>query len=197
MIREVCERRSIRAFLDTPVERQDIEEILQSATLAPSSKNRQPWKFIVVQGAAKDKMLDAFRTGIAREESGDALLPQSKKYIEGAKHTVRIMAQAPAVILALNPLGKGALADLTPEERVYEICNIQSLSAAVQNMLLAATEKGLGSLWICDIFFAYKELCAWLGDRGELLAAVAIGYPNETPPARPRKPLGEVVEWLE
>ncbi|MBD5400100.1 MAG: nitroreductase family protein [Treponema sp.] len=191
----IRDRRSIRTFLDIPVERQDIEDILQSAVLAPSSKNRQPWKFVVVQGEAKAEMLKAFRTGIAREESGDALLPQSKKYIEGAKLTVHSMEQAPVVILALNPLGKGVLANLTPEERVYETCNIQSLSASLQNMLLAATEKGLGSLWICDIFFAYKELCAWLGDQGELIAAVAIGRTNESPAVRPRKSLTDVVEW--
>ncbi len=195
MIQAIRDRRSIRAFLDTPVNRQDIEDILQSAVLAPSSKNRQPWKFVVVQGAAKTEMLKAFRTGVAREESGDALLPQSRKYIEGAKYTIQILEQAPVVIFAINPLGKGVLADLTPEERVYETCNIQSLSAAVQNMLLAATEKGLGSLWICDIFFAYQELCAWLGDQGELIAAVAIGHPNETPNARPRKVLTDVVAW--
>lgn len=195
MIQAIRDRRSIRAFLDTPVNRQDIEDILQSAVLAPSSKNRQPWKFVVVQGAAKTEMLKAFHTGVAREESGDALLPQSRKYIEGAKYTIQILEQAPVVIFAINPLGKGVLADLTPEERVYETCNIQSLSAAVQNMLLAATEKGLGSLWICDIFFAYQELCAWLGDQGELIAAVAIGHPNETPNARPRKVLTDVVAW--
>ena len=195
MIQAIRDRRSIRTFLDIPVERQDIEDILQSAVLAPSSKNRQPWKFVVVQGEAKAEMLKAFRTGIAREESGDALLPQSKKYIEGAKLTVHSMEQAPVVILALNPLGKGVLANLTLEERVYETCNIQSLSASLQNMLLAATKKGLGSLWICDIFFAYKELCAWLGDQGELIAAVAIGRTNESPAARPRKSLTDVVEW--
>lgn len=195
MIQAIRDRRSIRTFLDAPIERQDIEDILQNAICAPSSKNRQPWKFVVVQEAAKAEMLKAFRTGIVREESGDALLPQSQKYIEGAKHTVQIMEQAPVVILALNPLGKGVLENLTPEERIYETCNMQSLSAAIQNMLLAATEKGLGSLWICDIFFAYKELCAWLGDQGELIAAVAIGYTTETPSARPRKPLAEVVEW--
>lgn len=195
MIQAIRDRRSIRTFLDIPVERQDIEDILQSAVLAPSSKNRQPWKFVVVQGEAKAEMLKAFRTGIAREESGDALLPQSKKYIEGAKLTVHSIEQAPVVILALNPLGKGVLANLTPEERVYETCNIQSLSASLQNMLLAATKKGLGSLWICDIFFAYKELCAWLGDQGELIAAVAIGHTNESPAARPRKSLTDVVEW--
>ncbi len=64
-------------------------------------------------------------------------------------------------------------------------------------MLLAATEKGIGSLWICDIYFAYEELCEWLNAEGELLAAAAFGYPEEAPKARPRKRLDEVVEWRE
>ena len=62
-------------------------------------------------------------------------------------------------------------------------------------MLLTATERGIGSLWICDIYFAYEELCQWLGDEGQLLAAIAFGYPDEQPNARPRKALDEVVEW--
>ena len=62
-------------------------------------------------------------------------------------------------------------------------------------MLLAATEKGIGSLWICDIFFAYPELCDWLNAEGELLAAVAFGYPAEAPNPRPRRGIEEVVEW--
>lgn len=84
---------------------------------------------------------------------------------------------------------------LTIEERVYEICNIQSIGAAIQNMLLAATEKGIGSLWICDIYFAYPELCKWLDSDGQLVAAVAFGYPKEFPNERPRKKMDTVVEW--
>ena len=62
-------------------------------------------------------------------------------------------------------------------------------------MLLAATEKGIGSLWICDIYFAYSELCDWLNREGQLVAAVAFGYPNESPKERPRKRMEDVVEW--
>ena len=83
---------------------------------------------------------------------------------------------------------------MTPEEHIYEICNVQSISASVQNMLLTATEKGIGSLWICDIYFAYAELCQWLGDDGQLIAALAFGYPDEHAKAGPRKKLEDVVE---
>ena len=195
MIPAINERRSIRKFLNKPISEQDIIDILQSGIKAPSSKNRQPWNYIVVQEKAKEEMLKVFREGICREEMKDALLPQSKKYISGAKYTVEILEQAPVVIFAVNPLGKGVLTDLTPEERIYEICNIQSISASIQNMLLEATQKGLGSLWICDIYFGYAELCEWLNAKGELLAAVALGYPDESPKERPRKKIEDIVEW--
>ena len=122
-------------------------------------------------------------------------MPQSKQYIATAKYTVDIMSEAPTVIFVDNTLGKSILADLTLEEHVYEICNIQSISASIQNMLLAATEKGIGSLWICDIYFAYPELYEWLDSEGQLIAAIAFGYPNEFPKERPRKNIDDIVEW--
>ncbi|MCI8926042.1 MAG: nitroreductase family protein [Lachnospiraceae bacterium] len=191
----IYDRRSIRKFTDRPISQEDITDIIQSGIKAPSSKNRQPWKYIVVQGNAKEEMLKVFRQGIEREEKDNALLPLSKQHIAAAKYTVDIMAEAPIIVFVVNSLGKSILTELTPEEHVYEICNIQSISASIQNMLLAATEKGIGSLWICDIYFAYSELCKWLDSDGQLIAAIAFGYPNEFPKERPRKKLEDIVEW--
>lgn len=174
MIAEIYNRRSIRKFSDKPISQKDIMDIIQSGMKAPSSKNRQPWKYIVIQGNAKVDMLKVFRQGIDREENENALLPQSKQHIAAAKYTVDIMEEAPAVIFVVNSLGKDILSEMTPEEHIYEICNIQSISASIQNMLLAATEKGIGSLWICDIYFAYSELCKWLNSDGQLIAAIGV-----------------------
>ena len=195
MISAIYDRRSIRKFKDKPISQKDITEIIQSGIKAPSSKNGQPWKYIVIQGNAKEEMLKVFRKGIEREENDSALLPQSKQYIVGAKYTVDIMEEAPVIVFVVNSLGKNILAELTPEEHIYEICNIQSISASIQNMLLSATEKGIGSLWICDIYFAYSELCKWLDDDGQLIAAIAFGYPDEFPEERPRKKIDDIVEW--
>ena len=57
MISEIYDRRSIRKFSDKPVSQKDIVDILESGIKAPSSKNRQPWKYIVIQGNAKAEML--------------------------------------------------------------------------------------------------------------------------------------------
>lgn len=150
---------------------------------------------MVIQGQAKADMLRAFRAGIQREKTGRALLPDSSRHLGGAEYTVRIMEQAPVVIFVLNSEGKGMFASLDDEERIYELCNIQSVSAAIENMLLEAADMGIGSLWICDIFFAYEELCGWMDCGDELVAAVAFGYAEESPSPRPRKRLEDVVVW--
>jgi len=195
MISAIYDRRSIRKFLDKPIPQNDIVDIIQSGIKAPSSKNRQPWKYIVLQGNAKKEMIEVFRRGMEREEHEAALLPQSRQHIAAAKHTADVMAEAPVIIFVVNPLGKSILTEWTPEERISEICNIQSIGASIENMLLAAAEKGIGSLWICDIYFAYPELCEWLNSDGQLIAAVAFGYPKEFPEERPRKRMEDVVVW--
>ena len=88
MISAIYDRRSIRKFTDRPISQEDITDIIQSGIKAPSSKNRQPWKYIVVQGNAKEEMLKVFRQGIEREEKDNALLPLSKQHIAAAKYTV-------------------------------------------------------------------------------------------------------------
>jgi nitroreductase len=62
-------------------------------------------------------------------------------------------------------------------------------------MLLAATEMGIGSLWICDVFFAYRELTEWLSESGEMIAAITFGYPLESPNERLRKKLPDILSW--
>ncbi len=194
MLSAISNRRSIRKYLNRPVEKSAIEEILLAGCLAPSSKNRQPWKFIVVMGNEKDVMIEIMKRGLEREKE-HPLLPESSPYLDGAWYTLQIMAQAPAVIFIVNPLGLDIHSPLTPEQHVSELCNAQSIGAAIENMTLTATELGLGSLWICDTYFAYDELNRWLDAGGELAAAMAVGYADEAPRPRPRKPLEEITQW--
>ncbi len=192
---EIWQRRSIRHFSDSPVHAETLCEILRAGMAAPSSKNRQPWKFVVVSGEAKAGMIAAMQAGIAREKHGTPLLPESREHIAGAEHTLKIMRCAPVTVFVTNPIGRSLFQSLTPEERIAEICNIQSVGAAMENMALAAEGLGLGSLWIGDIFFAYEELTHWLDADGELMAAMAFGYPAEHPEKRPRKSLADIIEW--
>ena len=122
-------------------------------------------------------------------------MPGSRQYLNGAEHTLEIMLQAPVVIFVMNPMGLNLNQTLSPEERIYEICNAKSIGAAIENMTLAATELGLGSLWICDTYFAYQELQSCLKTEGELFAAMTLGYADEAPQQRPRKTFSDAVEW--
>lgn len=82
MISAIYDRRSIRKFIDKPIPQKDIIDIIQSGIKAPSSKNRQPWKYIVIQGDIKEEMLEVFRQGIEREENDSALLPESRQAMD-------------------------------------------------------------------------------------------------------------------
>lgn len=68
MIQEIENRRSIRKYKPDAVSKEILEHIIYSATLAPSAKNRQPWKFIVYQGKEKDRLVDVMRNGINSEK---------------------------------------------------------------------------------------------------------------------------------
>lgn len=194
VLETIAHRRSIRKFQSAPVPKALLEEILRAGMLAPSAKNRQPWRFVVTLGEEKEKATQVMARGIEREKALP-LLPESKWALADAEHSLHIMEQAPAVIYIVNPFGLELNRALTPEERIYELCNTQSVGAAIQNMSLAADALGLGSLWIANTFFAYQELREYLGTEGALLSALAIGYPDESPSPRPRKDWDEIVEW--
>ena len=78
-----------------------------------------------------------------------------------------------SVIFCIHTLGLPLSQTLTVEERVSEICNVQSIGAALENMTLAAAGLGLGSLWICDTYFAQPELCLSLIHISTLLPSVS------------------------
>lgn len=194
MIKTIEDRRSIRKFDDREVPREMLEQIITAGLCAPSAKNRQPWKFVIAADKAKDDALSAMERGLEREKR-EPLLPESVGYIADAENTLNVMRQSSSVIFVVNTLSADLSRMLTVEERVYEICNAQSIGAAVQNMSLAAVELGLGSLWVCNTFFAQRELNEWLNTDGELFAALAVGYPAEFPLTRPRKSQSETVDW--
>jgi F420 biosynthesis protein FbiB-like protein len=182
----IAERRSIRKFKDAPIADEVIETVLTAATQAPSSKNRQPWRFVVVKGDHRTEMVRIMRESIDRlkEQSIDT---------GSAKWTANVMEQAPVTVFVFD--GHTPRQRL-PRESGGDFVNMQSIGAAIQNMLLAALDLGLGSLWICDVLYAYDALCDWLKQEHQMIAAVSFGCPDEQPGPRPRKPLSEVTVWF-
>ena len=191
----ISKRRSIRKFIDKDIPIELIKKILNSAMQAPSAKNRQPWKFIVVTNNEKVEMLEAMQAGIENERNHLGLLPNSLQFLNGAQNTMKMMEQAPITVFVFNTADNYFWDETTIENKFSDMANIQSIGASIENMLLAATDLGIGSLWICDIFFAYREICKWLNEKNQLVAAISFGYANEKPNPRPRKKLDDIVEW--
>lgn len=191
----IKDRRSIRKYTPQELDRQIIDEIIKAAILAPSAKNRQPWKFLVYMGETKSSLLDEMEKGLLREKDGEALLPDSKSGLSDAFNTLKIMRQSPVLIMILNTNGASLFEDISTDKRITEICDSLSIGAAVENMLLKATELGVGSLWIANTCFAYNELVEYIGTSDQLIGAVSLGYADEAPAARPRKAFDDVAEY--
>ena len=124
-------RRSIRKFSDKVVSSNDIYEIIESARLTPSAKNRQPWNFVVLKGKEKDVFLIDYK-----KES-------SKSPDKGDDATGMAMESAP-ILIACFFLGKSET-------------DLLSIGASMYALTLKATDLGLGSLWVGDSDILKKQ----------------------------------------
>lgn len=176
-------RRSIRKFKNIDVSKEIIEDLIDCARLAPSAKNRQPWKFLIVKGDTKNKIADMM---LEKEEISKVSLERKIYHSNSSvKATAKIMKQAPILILVLKEY-----------EENWIIGDSLSIGGAIEHICLRATDLGLGSLWIRDIVYTQEEIAKLVGyEEMELISAVSIGYPNEKPNQRLRKKLNEVLEW--
>jgi nitroreductase len=200
-------RKSIRKFKRTPVADEDIKKILDAGRLAPSANNTQPWSFVVI----KDKTLLAKMADAVREMV-DRMIP----FAEDEKQAQRLAAyrgtfytffeHAP-VVIAVFMKGYDAGTDRLlakmgyPAEdikRLRPLPGLQSVSAAIQNMLLAVHALGYGSCWMTGPLVAQEAFEKLLGyDKNTCIAALLpIGVPDEDPSARNRKPLKEIMELI-
>ena len=190
---EVIERRrSIRRFQKKGVSKEMILQILEAARQAPSAKNAQPWRFLVLGPQSRDAALNAMDAGIRCRM--DTL--KNRPLLASAVHTLRIMKSAPVLILVVNPTGGAPADSISGAARVMELLDTMSVGAAVENLLLEAEALKLGALWIGNTFFAYDEITSALAIQGQLLGAVAVGWPDESPEPRPRKSMQEIAGFL-
>jgi len=177
-------RRSVRKFKPDPVSKEVIEGLLELAQWAPSGMNRQEWFFLVVQGEKKEELKqvfsDAFNDMRPRLEKVFADKP---KIIEATKTFFETYGGAPVFIFAYA--GKGPSGDW----------DTNSTAVAVQNLLLAAYEAGLGATWTDGVMRKEQEINEALGITDKKLVCVLpIGYPDEVPRVPPRRP--DRVQWV-
>jgi len=171
-VKECIEKRfSCRKYADIPIPIEIINDILSVATLAPSPKNRQPWRFLVLQGESKKKIID--NCFCALSKNSDAADYLMKQEVETENQTFKILKQAPVLILVFNAFSSELV--LNNYNASFDYLNMQAIGAAIQNMLLRATELGLGSLWVADILRAEKLILEQFPNQGRLAAGVALG----------------------
>ncbi len=192
-------RRSVRQFSSEPVGRELISRILEAGIWAPSAKNLQPWRFLVIEGQVKDRIVEILRQVAEQMIEDPDPLERARGY--GTRKSARIISEAPMLITVWNtaPVSKGQTAllqDANPGRLLAWTVETQSAAAAIQNMLLAAHSIGLGGLWNCDLNHAAVQIKEYLSVEDDLMAGVVIGYPREVPPPPERHSLAEVVSWI-
>jgi nitroreductase len=176
-------RRSCRVFKPDPIPGDVLDRITEAATWAPSGKNRQNYRVFVVAGEKKDELV-----AIA-DRSFPIIEPSLKemyddKIVSFTRNFFRTLGGAPVLLVFYSvPTEEGQFVDT------------QSVSAAIQNALLAATHEGLGTCWMTNPVHLRKEVDEILGIEGmDLMAFVPIGFQGKEPPTPPRKE-GRV-EWI-
>lgn len=157
-------RRSIRKYQDRPIEQEKLLRVLDTGRMAPSARNLQDWKFIVVRDQDKRKMLSEAANG--------------QPYVEKASAVIVGCATEPENIM---PCG--------------QYCYPINLAIALDHMSLAATAEGLGSCWIGAFQEDKVKEILDIPEKIRVVAMLILGYPAESPGARPRRKLDEIVVY--
>jgi nitroreductase len=166
VLEALATRRSIRKYLDVPVEWDKIGQVLEAGRLAPSAGNLQEWRFIVV---TKHE---------TRKEIAESAL--SQHWIETAPVHIVVVALTEKVKIHYGMRG----------ERLY---TIQDCAACATYMMLAAHELGLGSCWIGAFDEAKLQRILNLPDEVRPQMLLTVGYADEKPHMPPRYPINNLV----
>jgi F420 biosynthesis protein FbiB-like protein len=179
-------RRSIRRFVERPVPRALLDELLSLACLAPAPHHSRPWRFVVVGARAREPLAEAMGARWRRDLETDGV-PEARIATLLARSRAQIR-DAPALLLAC--LASEGLRTWPDEDRrrAEWLMAVQSLGAALQNLMLAAHDRGLGSLWISAPLFCPEAVREALELPQEYVAQalIALGYPHPEASPRPR-----------
>ncbi len=162
----IRERKSVRKYKSDPIPDEVLERILEAGRIAPSAKNIQPWHFIVIKNREiKEKIAEASR--------GQYFLAEADVILCGC---------------ALEDIAWGKMGGYMSSFAV-------DLAIALEHMILAATNEGLGTCWIGA--FDEKAVKDILGvpKNVRIVGLTPIGYAAEYPKDRGRKTLKEIVSY--
>lgn len=171
----LIKRRSIRKYKEQDIDKKDLEKIIEAGCVAPSAHNRQPWEIVIVK-ENKKKIVDCM-VNYTEEHPEDESILRTAQTIDRANTLFLVYCTS-------------------HEQYKYDLL---SMGAFIENMLLKATELGIGTVWIGNVCPMAKKIENALGiDSGEkeLVSAVALGYPENEPRELERKKVVDITSYL-
>jgi coenzyme F420-0:L-glutamate ligase/coenzyme F420-1:gamma-L-glutamate ligase len=210
MLAHLTSRRSVRTFADAPLERAVLERLLAAAVSAPSASNRQPWRFVVVTAPARRaRIAAAARTAAGAIEAIVSRGPHAVEWGHYGDFFWQPLAAATAIIIPavrehpdqiagyLRSSGADPERFELPGAMHPERC---AIGGAVMALLLQAHAERLGAAWMAGPMVARAAIEDACGIRSpwQMVGAIAVGHLTGPHPApTPRKPIDDVVTWLD
>ncbi len=189
-------RRSVRRFLSTPVPREVLDRIIETATWAPSAHNRQPWRFLVLSmPGAKARLAELMGIHFRQDLLADGH-PPAEVDAQVLRSHQRITEAPVVIVLCLDPAGMDHYPDENRRQAEHMMA-IQGVTLSGGTLLLAAHAEGLGGVWVCAPLFAPRAVrqALDLPEDWEPLGLLLLGYPAAAPRVRPRRPVDEVTRF--
>ena len=193
----VAKRRSIRKFKPEPISDEQIYQILEAARLAPSGTNRQPWRFLVVKSQEiKQKIYEAaFKQKFLLEAPVIIVALADLNTFYNTR--IRLEELVAAGVFSAEEVNSYPGLNYTPsspeELKKFIPQAMLNTAIAIEHLILAATDLGLGSCWV-QLFNPKEVLKAVnLPPNYVVTALVPLGYPAQDPPPRPRISLEEII----
>ena len=175
----ISSRKTIRKFKNQTVPNEYLYEIIQSAMLAPSAKNRQHWRFYILDDKQKDDITNMMY-------QWDEEYKDIHTSIKGSANQMKTANKA-IIIFTPNYHSKN-------KKTHYKKPDYLSLGAAIEHMNLKCFDLGLGCTWLCDTLYVADEINAYLNlDDLEQVSTLIIGYPEVIPERRERFPMDKLL----
>lgn len=214
LLKGMEDRRSTRAFLDRPVEREVLEKVLRLATQAPSAINLQPWEFTIVMGEERKRLSRLLvkrmrEMNISCGPGAKSRLPEY--FVERERGLLNVMVpNLPENTDFQDFINEGSCdfygaptAIIITLDDVFSSARLTDIGIVVGYLVLAAHGLGLGTCPIGLITAFDDDIKEALSLREEkkVVIGVAVGYPDPEAPVNrsrsERAPLEEVVKWRE
>ena len=170
ILNTIKKRRSIRAYKPDPIPQDHIDKLAESLIWAPSAKNLQSRKFYFVQSR---EMLE--------------------KLVKVARHN-HFLVQAPLSVVCCVDYSMGIKEQ--SGKRGEELYTIMDVSASIQNLMLMATELGLGTCWLGSIDEEGVKKLLNIPEYLRPVSIVTVGYPAEEVKEKPRVSKEEAVKYV-